>query len=85
MLRDVDVVLVMSPRQRRQLREEAHGEYGGVCLVLGDLDPEPIDRRTIVDPFDAPEEVFEAVYERIDRCSRMLVEALAGPDRPVGG
>jgi protein-tyrosine phosphatase len=78
MLREVDLVLAMSPRQRRQLRQEVAGEHGGLHIILGDLDPEPIDRRTIVDPFGEPDEVFEAVYERIDRCCRALVGALTG-------
>lgn len=77
MLRDADVVLVMSPGQLRQLARETAEIPGGVRIVLGDLDPESIDRRTIIDPFDAPEEVFDVVYERIDRCCRALVEALS--------
>jgi protein-tyrosine phosphatase len=77
MLRQADVVLVMSPGQLRQLRQEAGEAPAGLRIVLGDLDPESIDRRTIVDPFGETEEVFEAVYERIDRCCRALVGALS--------
>jgi len=77
MLREADVVLVMSPGQLGQLRQEADEAPAGLRIVLGDLDPESIDRRTIVDPFDEAEDVFETVYERIDRCCRALVGALS--------
>jgi protein-tyrosine-phosphatase len=46
-------------------------------LVLGDLDPLPIDRRAIRDPLNQPRAVFDASYDRIDRCLRELVAALA--------
>lgn len=77
MVRDADVALVMAPPQIRQLRQVAGVEPGGPSIVLGDLDPAPIDRRTIVDPYDQSDDVFEAVYERIDRCCKSLVEALS--------
>ncbi len=76
MTRDADVAIVMEPKQLRQLRKVAGAEQGGLPIVLGDLDPEPIDRRAIIDPYDQPDDVFEAVYERIDRCCRALAEAL---------
>lgn len=77
MAREADVILVMAPRQRAQLRQAAGAEPGRSSIVLGDLDPAPIDGRTIIDPYDQSNEVFEAVFERIDRCCRLLVEALA--------
>ena len=77
MLREADVVLVMSPGQLRQLRQELGEEPGGLRIVLGDLDPEPLERRAIVDPYDRSDEVFDVVYERIDRCCEALVEALS--------
>lgn len=81
MAREADLALVMAPRQLTELRQAAGTEQDGLPIVLGDLDPEPIDRRTIVDPYDQSDEVFEAVYERIDRCCRVLVEALEGAGR----
>jgi len=36
--------------------------------VLGDLDPQPVRTRAIVDPFGHGEEMFEEVYARVDRC-----------------
>lgn len=77
MAQEADVTLVMAPGQLRKLRQVAGAEPEGPAIVLGDLDPAPIDRRTIVDPYDQPDGVFEAVYERIDRCCRSLVEALS--------
>ncbi|MFW6088885.1 MAG: hypothetical protein ACODAB_03965 [Gemmatimonadota bacterium] len=77
MARDAEVTLVMAPAQLRQLRQVTGAEPGGPAIVLGDLDPHPIDRRTIVDPYGRPDDVFEAVYERIDRCCETLVDALA--------
>lgn len=71
-----DLVLVMSPEQRRRFRRLA-GPASPRTLVLGDFDPEPSARRAIPDPFDCPEDVFVAVYERIDRCCRCLAGALA--------
>lgn len=37
-------------------------------VFLGDLDPQPIERRAIIDPYGRPPEVFEAIYARIVRC-----------------
>lgn len=85
MLAAADLVLVMSVRQRRDLRREFGRENTRRCVVLGDLDPGPIDRRTIVDPYDQPDDVFEAVYERIDRCCRALVDGLATDRRRPKG
>jgi protein-tyrosine phosphatase len=45
-------------------------------LILGDLDPEPIDTREIRDPYGAEESVFDAAYERIDRCVVALADAI---------
>lgn len=75
--READVTIVMAPPQLRQLRQVTGAEPGGASIVLGDLDPAPIDRRAIVDPYDQADDVFEAVYERIDRCCRSLVEVLS--------
>lgn len=75
-LESTDLVLVMSPGQRRRLRRES-GVRPACTVVLGDLDPLEADRRTIADPFDRSEEVFEEVYARIDRCCRALAESLA--------
>lgn len=74
--RAVDLVVVMDARQRAAVCDMFGGRWGDVVL-LGDLDPEPIDTRAIRDPVEQPEDVFEAVYDRIDRCVRVLADTLA--------
>jgi protein-tyrosine-phosphatase len=69
-----ELVVVMDAKQKRKIRR-LYGRTAESVLVLGDLDPEPIDTRVIRDPWGHPEEVFEASYERIDRCLRALIEA----------
>jgi protein-tyrosine phosphatase len=75
--RTAGLVVVMSEEQRRSIRRDFGREEGGV-VVLGDLDPLPIDLRTLRDPWRQPERVFEESYDRIDRCIREMVAALAG-------
>jgi protein-tyrosine phosphatase len=47
-------------------------------VLLGDLDPNPIETRGIADPWDRPPEVLEGSYTRLARCSRELANALMG-------
>jgi protein-tyrosine phosphatase len=75
----VDLVVVMDQRQRRKVRTLS-GHPRNRILILGDLDPEPITRRTIQDPYGHPPPVYEQVYARIDRCVEALAEALAQPE-----
>lgn len=75
-VRESDLVYVMSDAQRRSLLD-LHGGDPARVWILGDLDPEPIARRTIRDPNEQPEEVFEQVYDRIDRCLRAFTDAIA--------
>jgi protein-tyrosine-phosphatase len=86
LLSEYDVLVVMSADQRKELAGR-FGRTAGV-LLLGDLDPHPIDMRTIRDPFDQTEEVFREVYDRIDRCLaelwQLLRAAEAGPGQPGG-
>ena len=71
--RRADWIVVMDARQARAMRDW-FGRNGDAVILLGDLDPEPIEARPIPDPVAQPEEVFRHVYARIDRC----VSALAG-------
>lgn len=43
-------------------------------VVLGDLDPEPARRRRIRDPWGQEPEIFERVFDRLDRCLEALAE-----------
>ena len=72
-----DLIVVMDKVQARALRRLFEPDVGEV-LILGDLDPEPIETRHIQDPYDQPKEVFERCYSRIDRCVRQLVQVVAG-------
>ncbi len=69
-----ELVVVMDARQQREVCR-LYGRSVTSVLVLGDLDPEPIDTRAIRDPWGQSEEVFDSSYARIDRCLRAFVEA----------
>jgi protein-tyrosine-phosphatase len=73
-----DLIYVMSAAQARSIRK-LFGARPEFVWILGDLDPEAISKRTIRDPVEQPEEVFEQVYDRIDRCVRAVAEGLSAP------
>ncbi|MEK9505826.1 arsenate-mycothiol transferase ArsC [Gaopeijia maritima] len=50
----------------------AEGVPADDIVYLGDLDPGPVERRAIIDPYGRDPEVFEAIYDRIVRCLREL-------------
>lgn len=75
-LQGADLVVVMSRDQEKGL--SARVAPGSIVVVLGDLDPLPIQKRTIHDPWDGPIEAFGASYERINRCVRELVKTVWG-------
>lgn len=72
-VRSSDLVVVMSASQARAIKRVAGAASTPLVLVLGDLDPEPILTRTIVDPWGLANEVFDESYERIDRCIDELI------------
>lgn len=83
-VRAADLVFVMDTGQRSSLRRRFSPAR---VLLLGDLDPEPADRRRILDPITRPPEVFRDVYARIDRCVRALatrIEAASTGRRSSG-
>jgi protein-tyrosine-phosphatase len=65
----------MDTAQRREICDR-FGRPPRDVIVLGDLDPEPIDTRRIDDPLDQGLEAFEASYARIERCTGELAKAL---------
>jgi protein-tyrosine-phosphatase len=73
---EAELVVVMDAAQRSRLHHSFPATRGRV-LVLGDLDPDPIATRTITDPWGGPADLFETTYDRIDRCVRVLVTAIA--------
>jgi protein-tyrosine phosphatase len=74
-----DLIYVMSETQRRNLLSGFDVGPERVW-VLGDLDPEPIEKRTIRDPVEQPEPVFEKVYDRIDRCISVIAAEIGRSD-----
>lgn len=74
--RTADLVVVMEPNQQRTVMER-FGRRAQDVIMLGDLDPLPVESRTIHDPVNDGREVFDRVYERIARCVRELVTLLA--------
>jgi protein-tyrosine phosphatase len=82
-VRAADLIVVMEGGQRGAFR----ALFGRDALVLGDLDLQPIETRTIEDPFDQDRAVFARSYARIERCVGQLVATVrwpAAPDRGAG-
>lgn len=67
------VFIAMDAGQRDRLAR-TFGVPRSRVFVLGDFDPEPVRRRAIHDPFGDPLEVFERVYDRIERCVEAVVK-----------
>lgn len=67
-----DLVLLVDPSHRSRLRREA-GAVPARVLVLGDLDPEPVDSRVVRDPWGESREVYDQVFRRLDRCLEVLL------------
>jgi protein-tyrosine-phosphatase len=74
-LRTADLVVVMSAEQARAIRRLAKRQVH--VLVLGDLDPQLPPSRTVVDPWGASDDVFDASYDRIERCVGALVRLMS--------
>lgn len=70
------LVVVMSGAQERALRK-SFGPTEATILVLGDLDPLPIRRRTVVDPWGGNAALFDTSYDRIERCNDEIFGVLA--------
>jgi len=75
LVRSTDLVAVMDPAQRQEVCDR-FGHSPRDVIVLGDLDPAPIEKRAIRDPVDQGPNAFEASYARIERCARELARAL---------
>lgn len=74
---DWDLIVVMDAQQADRLSAQFGTERARV-LVLGDLDPEPIDRRGIADPWKSPELVLAGSYARVERCVREFAASCWG-------
>ena len=71
------LTVVMSAEQAH-LACRIFGAPASRVLVLGDLDPMPVHRRTIQDPWNGDAAMFDASYARIDRCLDALVALVVG-------
>jgi protein-tyrosine phosphatase len=76
LVRGSALIVVMSAEQARRIGA-GFGPSAPLLLVLGDLDPLPINGRTIFDPWRGTADVFDASYARIERCVRELVSLLS--------
>ena len=74
-VRAADLIVVMDLTQRYEICVRFGRTEQGV-LVLGDLDPQPMETRRIHDPVRQPLAVFEQTYARIERCVRELARAV---------
>jgi protein-tyrosine phosphatase len=75
LIRKPDLVFVMASSQAQRIRLTI-GAPRGVVLALGDLDPVNTGSRTIRDPMNEGPVVFDAVYDRIQRCLAELAGLL---------
>jgi protein-tyrosine phosphatase len=75
LVHESSLIVVMTAEQGRLLAA-MYRNHAYKLLVLGDLDPESIETRTIHDPWKGTAEVFDASYGRIDRCIRVLMSCL---------
>jgi protein-tyrosine phosphatase len=71
------LVVVMEPVQLRVIHQR-FGAPAARSLVLGDLDPLPPSRRAIQDPWRGTGDDVVAAYDRIQRCIRILAQAIRG-------
>lgn len=78
-VRAMDLIIVMEAVQRDQITLW-YGADARRVVVLGDLDPEPIDTRTVHDPIFQPLPAFSETYSRIDRCVAELYRTLTGEE-----
>jgi len=82
-LRDADLIVVMSAEQAQGIRTRVRLNPVPV-LVLGDLDPFPVERRTILDPWNGSDAVFDESYARLSRCVGELVRLISDASLGLG-
>lgn len=80
LLDDADVVFIFDRFNARRLRKVA-SVPGDRVLWLGDLDPEWVGKRAIIDPWGKPVEEFDRTFERIERCVDEVIEVISGAGR----
>jgi protein-tyrosine phosphatase len=81
MVSDADLVIVMDPDQERQIRRGFRIERRRI-VIAGDLDRSFDATRAIRDPWNLSSDVFEASFDRLDRCAAALVSIVQRPSGP---
>jgi protein-tyrosine-phosphatase/SAM-dependent methyltransferase len=77
LIRAAQLVVVMDRAQARAARRLR--DVASKVILIGDLDPLPIARRSIHDPWDQSTDAFVDVFARLDRCAGELAAALRTP------
>jgi len=78
-----DLIIVMDSNQAREITMRFPVIRARI-VVAGDLDPMFDESRAIRDPWNQPSEVFEASFDRLDRCAAALVRVLKRPSPEQG-
>jgi len=78
MVSRAELVIVMDSNQASQMSRMFRVSSARI-LIAGDLDPRFEASRAIMDPWKQSGEVFEASFNRLDRCAAALVTALHRP------
>jgi protein-tyrosine-phosphatase len=73
-----DLVIVMDSYQARQFEKRFPTNRGRI-VIAGDLDPRFDASRSITDPWNRSRDVFDASFDRLDRCAATLVSLLQRP------
>jgi protein-tyrosine-phosphatase len=79
-LATTSLIVVMDSAQRRRIIDILPDSEKRV-VVLGDFDPAPIERRAVTDPYGRSDDVFESVFQRIERCVDRLATTALGRSR----
>jgi protein-tyrosine phosphatase len=74
---DSDLVIVMDSDQARLMAGMFRVNPARI-VIAGDLDPIFDAGRAIIDPWNQSDDVFEASFNRLDRCAAALVTTLPG-------
>jgi protein-tyrosine phosphatase len=74
MVRGAQLIVVMDTAQRARLIRRTPD--APTLLLLGDLDPQPIAKRAIRDPYAQSLDVFAEVFDRIDRSTAVLARGI---------
>ena len=73
MVEEADLILLVDASHGTRLRRRLN-RVPSPHLVLGDLDPEPVKSRTISDPWGGSQELYHEVFDRLDRCLKVLLQ-----------